>query len=350
MPPYEFQISRLPPKSARRSFIVMSSLALCTSYQMPQLNTFVQGRGQHPVKSTFPLIQLENASLIPRKSLGRCFSQRPDQLFEKKTQNKGIMATYVEDAEKSDFITQSLMLSDAFQPSILAIAAICISVAAVYTLSGAHYTITSFPQFNIQEFLGQSVADIKRLGPFGPIYFALLYIIAEVFAVPATPLTVSSGYLFGWFEGTLIVWISAVISCGISFLLGRTFLREKILEVAGENEQFKTIERAVQKEGFKLVLLLRLSPLLPFALSNYLYGLTSVNFWPYILGSAIGFLPGTLAYVYFGQMGKSLSEGSLSDVPTIVYGGILSVVIFSMKMATDIAKKAIEDVKEDPKN
>ena len=74
----------------------------------------------------------------------------------------------------------------------------------------------------------------------------------------------------------------------------------QVLELAKGNKQFAAIDRAIGKDSFRVVLLLRLSPLLPLALSNYLYGLTSVDLVPYILGSWVGMLPGTLAYVTAG--------------------------------------------------
>jgi len=74
-----------------------------------------------------------------------------------------------------------------------------------------------------------------------------------------------------------------------------------VLEIAKGNKKFAAIDRAIGKDSFKVVLLLRLSPLLPLALSNYLYGLTSVALTPYVLGSWLGMLPGTLAYVSAGQ-------------------------------------------------
>ena len=148
------------------------------------------------------------------------------------------------------------------------------------------------------------VAKIDQLGPYGYIYFALFYIVAEVLAIPAAPLTASSGYLFGLVPGFLTVLTSATIAATISFYIGRTFLREWALRTASKWPQWMAIDNAVNKEGFKVVLLLRLSPLLPFALSNYLYGLTSVDFWSYVSATFLGFSPGTLAIVYAGSAGK----------------------------------------------
>ena len=82
-----------------------------------------------------------------------------------------------------------------------------------------------------------------------------------------------------------------------SFLIARYALRDKIKDVADENPKFAAIDNAIGEDSFRVVALLRLSPLLPFALSNYLYGLTSVKFKPYVLASWLGMLPGTFAYV-----------------------------------------------------
>lgn len=80
----------------------------------------------------------------------------------------------------------------------------------------------------------------------------------------------------------------------------------QILALAGKNPKFAAIDRAIGKDGFRVVTLLRLSPLLPLAVGNYLYGLTSVELGPYVLGSWLGMLPGTFAYVAAGSYSKAL--------------------------------------------
>jgi uncharacterized membrane protein YdjX (TVP38/TMEM64 family) len=75
----------------------------------------------------------------------------------------------------------------------------------------------------------------------------------------------------------------------------------QIMKLAGRNKRFAAIDRAISRNGLKFVTLLRLSPLLPLAASNYLYGLTSVDLGSYVLGSWLGMLPGTYAYVTAGE-------------------------------------------------
>ena len=88
----------------------------------------------------------------------------------------------------------------------------------------------------------------------------------------------------------------------------------QVLALASRNPRWAAIDRAIGKDGLKFVTLLRLSPLLPLAASNYLYGLTSVDLGPYVLGSWFGMLPGSYAYVSAGHIGKAVlmdGEGSL---------------------------------------
>lgn len=196
--------------------------------------------------------------------------------------------------------------------------------------------------FDVQKWIDNAADQIQAMGPMGYFYFAAIYICAEVLALPAVPLTASAGYLFGALPGTATVLISATIAAGISFLLGRTFLRSWVASIAEENPTLKAIDSAVGKEGFKIVLLLRLSPLLPFALSNYFYGVTAVDFWPYLLATLLGFAPGTFAYVSLGQAAQVVSEGpSDTGLQWYVYVGAAAAFGVISKLVSDIASEAL---------
>ena len=191
--------------------------------------------------------------------------------------------------------------------------------------------------------LDRTVAKIASLGPYGYLYFAMVYIIVEVLAIPAMPLTASSGYLFGLFPGFLTVLISATIGSCISFFIGRTLLREWALKMTSGSAKWRAIDKAIGRSGFKVILLLRMSPLLPFAISNYLYGLTSVDFWSYLAATFIGFAPGTLGVVYAGSAGKALFSAGMSSLPWYAYaGGGALLILFGntvAKVATDVLKQ-----------
>jgi len=203
--------------------------------------------------------------------------------------------------------------------------------------------------------LGEVSKRVEELGPAGVIYFAAVYVVAEILALPAVPLTASAGYLFGAVEGTAVVLVAATIAAGVSFLVGRFLLRGWVESVAAESPQFRAIDAAVQREGFKIVLLLRLSPIFPFALSNYFYGLTAVDFPSYLLATLLGFAPGTAIYVYGGEVASIVNQAALADgsggldaaagapFPWYAYAGCLAAGIALAAKVTDIANTALKE-------
>lgn len=194
------------------------------------------------------------------------------------------------------------------------------------------------------ETVSSVVAD---MGPLGPLYFGLMYTIAEVLAIPAVPLTASAGYLFGVGTGTLVVLISASIAASISFVIGRTLLRTTVENMMQNYPQFAKMDKAIGKEGFKLMVLLRLSPLFPFALSNYLYGATSINFPAFFWGTLLGFAPGTMAYVYTGVVGKALTIGGDSAEPWYIYAGGAVLAGGLVKALVDVATNIVAEIEEE---
>lgn len=194
--------------------------------------------------------------------------------------------------------------------------------------------------------LDRVVELTDSMGPLGIAYFGVAYCIAEILAIPAIPLTASAGYLFGPFQGTAIVLLSASVAAGVSFVIGRTFLRDYIEGLLKEYPKFNKLDRAIGREGFKLMLLLRLSPVFPFALSNYLYGATSINFSAFFFGTLLGFAPGTAAYVYTGYIGKALTgDAGNSDVyPWYVYLGGLSLFAGLLKVVADTATRVVQEI------
>lgn len=194
----------------------------------------------------------------------------------------------------------------------------------------------------------QGVLDtVQAMGPFGMVYFGILYTIAEVLAVPATPLTLSAGYLFGMTNGALVVLTSATIAASIAFVVGKTFLRTWVEGILEENPKFAKLDKAVGEQGFKLLVLIRLSPIFPFALSNYLYGASAISFPAYFWGTLIGFAPGTLAYVYTGMVGKELMLGDGSAQPWYIYAaGFVALGTF-LKLVSDVAGGIVEAIEDD---
>lgn len=195
--------------------------------------------------------------------------------------------------------------------------------------------------------LDQVVQTVEAMGPLGAVYFGVVYTLAEVLAIPAIPLTASAGYLFGPVEGTAVVLFSASIAAGISFMIGRTLLRDYVENVLKDYPKFAKLDRAIGKEGFKLMLLLRMSPIFPFALSNYLYGASSINFPAFFWGTLFGFAPGTIAFVCTGAFGKALSAGGENNYPWFVYVGGLTLLGGLLKILADTAARVVEEMEEE---
>jgi uncharacterized membrane protein YdjX (TVP38/TMEM64 family) len=195
--------------------------------------------------------------------------------------------------------------------------------------------------------LERVVQSVNDMGPLGPLYFGAAYTLAEILAIPAIPLTASAGYLFGPLQGTGVVLLSASIAASISFVIGRTLLRSYVEGLLEEYPDFAKIDRAIGKEGFKLMLLLRLSPLFPFALSNYLYGASSINFTNFFWGTLLGFTPGTVAYVYTGYVGQALTSGGSEVYPWYFYAGGLTLFAGLLKVVADTATQIIQELDEE---
>jgi len=148
----------------------------------------------------------------------------------------------------------------------------------------------------------------SRLGPTGEVLYGLVYVVAALLFVPGSLLTIGAGFTFGLLWGTVIVSLASVTAAGLAFLLARYVARAQIEKLVQRNRHFQAIDRAIAQSGWKVVVLLRLSPLVPFNLSNYLYGLTGIRFDHFILASWVGMFPGTLLYVYLGVAGRGLGQ------------------------------------------
>lgn len=143
---------------------------------------------------------------------------------------------------------------------------------------------------------------IGGLGIWGPVALVLSYIVATVLFVPGTILTMAGGAMFGLEVGMVTVSIGSTLGASFAFLISRYVARDKIAVMAGRNRRFAAIDQAIEEGGWKIVALVRLSPVTPFSLENYLFGLTRICFRPYVLTSWLAMLPGTFFYVYLGHV------------------------------------------------
>ena len=202
--------------------------------------------------------------------------------------------------------------------------------------------------FNPQQTLRNTLEWIDSLGSLGAIAYITLYIIATVAFLPGSIVTLGAGVVFGIIWGSIYVFIGASLGATAAFLIGRYLARDWVFKKIAGNEKFRAIDEAVGKEGFKIVLLTRLSPVFPFTLLNYAFGVTGVSLRDYILGF-VGMIPGTMMYVYLGSLAGNLAkvgtEGQPSNATvewTIRIIGFIATVAVTVYV-THIARKALEE-------
>ncbi len=184
----------------------------------------------------------------------------------------------------------------------------------------------------VKQYLVNFLEWAQSLGSWGPIFVALFYIVACVFLLPGSVLTLGAGFLLGVPVGLVSAWMGATLGACAAFLLGRTLARDWVASRVSGNPKFTAVDDAVGREGFKIVLLLRLSPVFPFNFLNYALGLTKVSFGKYALASFIGMLPGGLMYVYLGSVARSLADVAAGKVQ----GGWAGQVFFWLGLAATI--------------
>lgn len=181
----------------------------------------------------------------------------------------------------------------------------------------------------VSEWLKSFNQWIESLGVWGYVIFAAVYIIATVLLAPGSPLTIAAGLAFSGWAFPLIV-VAATIGAGLAFLVARYLARARVQRMTEQSPRFKAVDQAVTEDGWKVVMLLRLSPVVPFNLQNYFFGVTDIKFWHYVAATFVGIMPGTALYVYLGAIGAA-AGGAGSQ------GGALKWTFFGVGLLATIA-------------
>lgn len=210
--------------------------------------------------------------------------------------------------------------------------------------------------FNLQQVFKDMLAWISGLGPLAGIIFVGIYIAATILFLPGSILTLGAGVVFGVIKGSIAVSIASTLGATAAFLVGRYLARGWVSNKISGNEKFSAIDEAVAREGWKIVLLTRLSPVFPFNMLNYAFGLTKVSLKHFFWASWIGMLPGTVMYVYIGSLAGDLATlGTGQRERTFgewfLYGiGLLAtiaVTVFVTRLARKALKRRVPDTVEE---
>lgn len=189
---------------------------------------------------------------------------------------------------------------------------------------------------------------IQGAGTLGVGAYALAYVTATLLLLPGSVLTLGAGFAYGPLWGTLLVSPVSVLAATLAFLFGRGILRDWVARRVEAHPRFKTIDEAIAERGFKIVFLLRLSPVFPFNLLNYALGLTRVSLRDYVAASAPGMLPGTCLYVYLGSLVTNATELVSGQRPAagvwghlLYWGGLVATLVVTV-LITRIARQALD--------
>lgn len=225
----------------------------------------------------------------------------------------------------------------------IALYALLAAAAVALLLLGGRQLAGYIPRFAVW---------VDGLGVWGPVVFILGYAVATVAFVPGLLLTLAAGAIFGLVEGTIYTLIGATLGSCAAFLVARYVARGAIEKKLAGNVRFAAIDRAVGKEGFKIVALLRLVPIFPFNLLNYSLGLTKVRFLAYAAAS-IAMLPGTFLYVYYGQAAGDLAaalagKSEKGAEQWVVLGVGLAAAVVAIVFVTRLAGRALRQQIDEP--
>jgi uncharacterized membrane protein YdjX (TVP38/TMEM64 family) len=202
--------------------------------------------------------------------------------------------------------------------------------------------------YHLDALIRTALAWIAGHGLLGALVYALLYILACVLFIPGSLITLGAGAIYGVVKGTALVSVASTLGATAAFLVGRFLARQWVARKVTGNPKFAAIDRAVAREGWKIVGLLRLSPVFPFNLLNYALGLTGVSLRHYFFASWIGMFPGTVLYVYLGSLAGDLARlgaGERSRTPAewaFFLTGLAATVAVTL-FVTRLARQALRE-------
>lgn len=205
--------------------------------------------------------------------------------------------------------------------------------------------------FPLKEGFPQIKVWLQSLGVWALPTYVSIYLAASIIGIPSAIFMLAAGALFGLFRGWLIVSLADTASALACYGLGRTIGRKWVKKWISKRSQFVALDRAVEHKGWKIVLLTRLSPVLPSNILNYGFSLTKINFWHYFLFTWLGMIPVTGFYVYIGSIGGGFLRGNNSSgqlaLQSVGLGATLLAVIYTTRLAKKILSTTLEAESEE---
>ena len=194
-----------------------------------------------------------------------------------------------------------------------------------------------------------TVDTIRGLGWVGPFAFVLLYVVTTVALLPGSAITLVAGFLYGPVYGLALASPASVLASTVAFLLARSVLRNRVEHRLHERPFLRKMNAAAERSGFRLIMLLRLSPMFPFVVLNYSLGLTRVRLRDYVLASFIGMFPATALYTYIGSVAYSIAEllsgrREATTAESVLYWFGLTATVIVAVLLTRMGRRALREV------
>ncbi|MFI5013531.1 MAG: TVP38/TMEM64 family protein [Hyphomicrobiales bacterium] len=216
-------------------------------------------------------------------------------------------------------------------------------LAIVLLLIGAAFGWFLLP---LHEWADAFSSWVQGLGVLGPAFFLIAYVVAVVALVPASAMTLAAGLAFGFWAVPLVL-AAATIGSAVAFLIARYVVGDKVRSLLAGLPRSKAVYDAVGRGGWKMLFLLRLSPLMPFSVMNYLLGTTELSLWTYVSATFLGVIPALILYVYLGALGRAAIAGDSGGTIrwiVLIFGlaaAAAAIVYVGRKAAAELRKSGV---------
>ncbi len=183
------------------------------------------------------------------------------------------------------------------------------------------------------EWLSALTARLGDYGPLGAALFGGMYVGAVMLLVPAWTFSLAAGLLYGLW-GLPLSWLSMMAAASIAFPLSRGALAGPVAAALDQRPRLRLVAEVIDQEGWRMVLLVRVSGIVPFGLQNYVFGVTRIRFLPYLSATSIGVLPGILLHAGAGAFGQATLAGSETNALTITVLSVSALAALALVLVT----------------
>jgi uncharacterized membrane protein YdjX (TVP38/TMEM64 family) len=197
------------------------------------------------------------------------------------------------------------------------------------------------------DWLAPAVLRLTQVGPWAPILFTLIYIVAAVTLAPAFFLTVAAGAMFGVWRGSVIVFVAASLGASVVYVLGSRLARLSWMQRVTRDPRVAAVQAAIRSESLWIMFLLRLSPLVPYNILNYALALSGVRYVDFLV-ALIGMIPAIIMYTYYGKVVGDVAALAAGVSPprgpeyyALLVVGLIAI-IASTTMITRAARRAMD--------